>query len=634
MNLFVNLSLDFVDAFIGLAPKVLRFTDVDSTMELSHSAMRHRLKVRGPNPENFQRGGLFMAQVYTGNSQMTTTMATSKSRAKQFQEQDEHISKDHDPEANIEASDPESGSESSDNENDGTEHYVSVGKSKLRDKEGVSLGPQYRGARVTRQALDQESDDEDDDDAAAEGSSDDDEFDDPVTANLELDTAKASDSEISSDNALAESDDERFQNFAFRGSSKPKTPAGEPKSRATAADFMSSDDDAGGSGAEADEDEDEDDMSGAELDESGEDDDMDDGLDALVNGGADSDDVSEENGDEDDDEDDDEDEDEDDESENDDNDSKKKKKQAAKPALATLSNRADVDKGVAIQQQRKLYDGLLNLRIRLQKALIAANTFATIEDSPEPESEPYEAAEEAAIKLLNTISSLKDNFGSSSRAGDKRKRELDVSLASEEIWNQIQEEEERSVKFREDRLEKWARKVQTANVTTAKGLGSRNKTLISALQEQLTNPENRLAKRSRVPRSCAPAQAAKGLTEDEDIYDDADFYQVLLKELVDQRTVESASAQSAVATVMMTVAKEAKMRKNVDRKASKGRKMRFTVHEKLQNFMAPEDRRAWEQSAIDRLFGTLFGRKMELNENESDDDMVDAEEAGLRLFRN
>ncbi|KAK7424764.1 rRNA-processing protein bfr2 [Neonectria punicea] len=559
-------------------------------------------------------------------------MAASKSRAKQFQE-DEHISKDYDPEANLEASDPESGSESSDNENAGTEHYVSVGKSKLREKEGVSLGPQYRGARVSRKALDQESDDDEgDEDDAEEGSSDDDEFDDPETADLEFDTAKASDSEISSDNALGESDDERFQDFTFRGSSKPKKPVGKSKSRATAGDFMSSDDGGEGGGVEVDEAEEED-MSDVELDDSDEDDDMDDGLDALVNGGGDSDDESEESGDGDEGDEDDDEEEDDDESESDDDDSKKKK-QAAKPVLAALSNRADVDKGVAIQQQRKLYDGLLNLRIRLQKALIAANTFATIDDSPEPESEPYEAAEEAAIKLLNTINSLKDNFGSSSRAGDKRKRELDVSTASQEIWNQMQEEEQRSVKFREDRLEKWARKVQTANATTAKGLGSRNKTLISALQEQLTNPENRLAKRSRVPRSCAPAQAAKGVTEDEDIYDDADFYQVLLKELVDQRTVESASAQSAVATVMMTVAKDAKMRKNVDRKASKGRKMRFTVHEKLQNFMAPEDRRAWEQEAIDRLFGTLFGRKMELNEDESDDDMVDAEEAGLRLFRN
>ena len=67
--------------------------------------------------------------------------------------------------------------------------------------------------------------------------------------------------------------------------------------------------------------------------------------------------------------------------------------------------------------------------------------------------------------------------------------------------------------------------------------------------------------------------------------------------------------------------------------------MRFNVHEKLQNFMAPEDRRSWEEGAVDRLFGTLFGQRMELDEDgddqgESDQEMggVTADE-GLRLFR-
>ncbi|RSM06640.1 Protein BFR2 [Fusarium ambrosium] len=544
-------------------------------------------------------------------------MAKAKGRAKQFEDLDEHIAKDYDPEANVDVSEHGSDSEASDDENAGTEHYVSVGKSKLRQKEGVSLGPKYQGSRVSRAALEEESESGDEDE-------DDEEFDDPETADLERDEADANDSEISSDNALGESDEERFQDFTFRGSSKPKKPVSKSK-RATAADFMSSSDEGGEGGADVDEDEDE--MSGVELEESdSEEDDMDDGLDDLVNGAGDSDDESEE---------DDEDEEASDDEEESDDDDKEKKAKSAKPVMAAFSNRTDVNKGLAIREQRKIYDGLLNLRIRLQKALIAANTFASIEDSPEPESEPYEAAEEAAIKLLNTISSLKDNFGSS-RAGGKRKRELDASMTTQEIWEQMQAEEERAVKVREAGLDKWSRKVQSVDVTRGDALKSRKETLVTALQEQLLNPDNRLAKRSRVPRSCAPAQAAKGVTQDDGIYDDADFYQVLLKELVDQRTVDGSSASAgAVPTVMLTAAKEVKTRKNVDRKASKGRKMRFTVHEKLQNFMAPEDRRAWEQEAIDRFFGTLFGRKMELNEDESDDDdmEVDAEEAGLRLFR-
>ncbi|GKT98039.1 hypothetical protein FLAG1_00816 [Fusarium langsethiae] len=539
-------------------------------------------------------------------------MVKAKGRAKDFQDPDEPITKDYDPEANVDASEHGSGSEDSEDENAGTEHYFSVGKSKLRKQEGLSLGPQYRGSRVSRDALEEESASEEDD----EEELGDEEFDDPETADLERDEAEANDSEISSDNALGESDEERFKDYTFRASSKPNKSLSK---RATAADYMSS---SGDEGAE---------LGGSES----EDEEMDDGLDALVDGEEDSDDESDENDDGEGSGEDGEDDDEDD-SESDGEDSKAKA-QNAKPMMAALSTRPDVDKGLAIRQQRKAYDGLLNMRIRLQKALIAANTFEALDSNPEPESEPYEAAEEAAIKLLNTISSLKDNFGPS-HAGEKRKRELDVSMTTSEIWEHMRAEEERAIKSREDRLEKWSRKVQSVNVTAPKGLEGRNKTLISALKDQLIDPDNRLAKRSRIPRSCAPAQAAKGVSEDSDIYDDADFYQILLKELVDQRTVEGSSgagAGDAVPTVVLTAAKDVKNRKNVDRKASKGRKMRFTVHEKLQNFMAPEDRRAWEQSAIDRFFGTLFGRKMQLNEDESDDDMdVDFEEAGLRLFRN
>lgn len=538
---------------------------------------------------------------------------------------------DYDPEGDAHPSG--SDSEDSDNERAGTEHYVSMGKSKIRQKEGASLGPQYRGARVTREAL--EDDDEDEEDESDEDA----EYDDPENANLEADTADASDSEIDSDDALAESDAERLEGFAFRGSSKPAK-QGRAK-RAKAADYMSSSDEGegsrGGVDVEDDEDEDEeedDEMSGVELGESDEDDDVDDGLDDLVDGGADSDSDSEMEGQDDDEAS------QDDAEESDSGDDEQtgtKKGQDARPMMAALSNRADIDKGTAIQQQRKIYDGLLNLRIRLQKALVAANTFPALESDAEPTAEPYEAAEEAAVKLLNTISMLKDNVGTS-RAGEKRKRDLDVSMSSEDMWRQLQEQDQSAAKTREDTLEKWSRKVQTVNLSAAKGLGARNKTLIDVLQEQLTTSGDRLAKRTRVPRSCAPAQAAKKVAEDEDIYDDADFYQLLLKDLVDQRTVETTSAQTgAVPSVMLTAAKEAKVRKNVDRKASKGRKMRFTVHEKIQNFMAPEDRRSWEQAAVDRFFGALFGRKLELDERESEDedeDTLRAEEDGLRLFRN
>ncbi|KJK83876.1 hypothetical protein H634G_00239 [Metarhizium anisopliae BRIP 53293] len=546
-------------------------------------------------------------------------MAKVKGRAEQFQDPDEAIVKDHDPEANG------SSSEDSEDENLGTEHYVRVGKSKLRQKESVALGPEYRGSRVSRSALDNETEDDEDAEESEDNDDDDeDDYDDPDVADLEADEAESNDSEIDSDNALGESDAERFKDYSFRGSAKPAKPKGRAK-RATAADFMSGDD---------------------ENSESDRDEEMDDGLDALVNGGDDSEEVDDEDEEdseeEEEDDDDDDEEDDDDDGDGDDDETEEEetsgKKIAARPHLSALSNRADIDKGVAIQKQRKIYDGLLNLRIRLQKALVAANSFPTVEAGTDAESEPYEAAEEAAIKLLNTISSLRESIKAPTKTGEKRKRDFVASMSNDDIWEQLQDEDKDATGFRQERLEKWSKKVQSVNMARPSGISEKSKTLISALQEQLIVPNNRLVKRTRVPRSCAPAQLAKKVATDEYVYDDADFYQLLLKELVDQRTVEGvADYATAVPTVMVTATKEAKVRKQVDRKASKGRKMRFTVHEKLQNFMAPEDRRSWEQEAIDRFFGTLFGRKLELNEDESDHEEmegVDIEEEGLKLFRN
>ncbi|KYK55195.1 protein BFR2 [Drechmeria coniospora] len=571
-------------------------------------------------------------------------MTKAKSRAKQFQDPDEQIANDYDPEDNAPDSPHGSDGDDSQDEKAGTEHYVSVGKSKLRKKEDASLGPAYRGAHVSRSKLYENSDDNDDDDNEGSESDEGVEYDDPETANLAVDTAEASDSEIDSDNALAESDAERLRGFTFRGSSKPAKAKGKSGNRATAADFMSSSDESDNAGGvNVDDDE----LDGALTDDS----DDETGTDEGSSKGANSDNAedSEEEEEDDDDEDeygddgesgDEEGEDEhvddsDDESDGDDESPTSKNSQDAKPHLAAFSKQADVAKGKAIHQQRKAYDGLLNLRIRLQKALVAANTFPTLEMLPDADSEPYEAAEEAAIKLLNTISSLRENFGATSK---KRKRPLEMSMDSEAIWEQMQEEGLAAVEFREDRLEKWSRKVQSVNVTAPARLGQGRRTMVEVLQGQLANPE-RLLQRTRVPRSCAPAQAAKKATEDEAIYDDADFYQLLLKELVDQRTVDAGSSQaSAVPTVMLTAVKEVKVRKQVDRKASKGRKMRFTVHEKLQNLMAPENRASWEEQAVDRFFGTLFGRKMALDEEESSEDEamegLDAEEEGLRLFRN
>ena len=56
--------------------------------------------------------------------------------------------------------------------------------------------------------------------------------------------------------------------------------------------------------------------------------------------------------------------------------------------------------------------------------------------------------------------------------------------------------------------------------------------------------------------------------------------------------------------------KQRKKRK-VDTRASKGRKIRYHVHEKIQNFMAPQPKGTWHEEMLEELFAGLLGQRNE-----------------------
>lgn len=209
----------------------------------------------------------------------------------------------------------------------------------------------------------------------------------------------------------------------------------------------------------------------------------------------------------------------------------------------------------------------------------------------------------------------------------------------------MQTQEETSIPNRRANLTKWSQKTNPTAVLPRTNKFSQTPThqpLTSVLDQHLsgTNLE-KLIYKTKTPRSCAPTQAAARITEDPTIYDDADFYTLLLRELVDQRMADSTQPGGTVPNGIAPLPDRRdvfKVKKQVDTKASKGRKMRYTVHEKLQNFMAPDDRGTWGERQRNELFGSLLGRKVRLGEVdgvESEEDGgedMEGVEAGLRLF--
>ncbi|KAJ4346229.1 rRNA-processing protein bfr2 [Ascochyta clinopodiicola] len=460
-------------------------------------------------------------------------------------------------------------SDEDDDANAGREHYVDVGKSKLRKKEVVPLGKQYAGKGVSRQDLENS----DSDDPFAKG------FDD-----VDSEEDSENESEEGSEGASEEADFSEGLNALIDGQG----------------DSEEEEDD-----EEDDEDDDEDVDMDAAVDS--EEEDGDDSGDDATSGAA-----------------------------------VRDLMKDAKSLTSTLAAGAqsDLAKGQAVKTQRKTFDTLLNTRIRLQKALISTNSMLAEphKEATAPDAS-VSAAEAAALTLLNNLTDLRISL-EESRTGEKRKRTtFDADTSSADIWASIRGTDKSALPHRKAVLERWSNKTKATTVTNNKARlnASAQQTLTEVLDSQLTSAH--LVTRTQTPRSCAPLQSAhKGAQPDAAIYDDADFYGLLLKELLEQRSadVNANGTSEFVVQAPWQVAREAKTKKVVDTKASKGRRLRYTVQEKLQNFMAPEERGEWGERQRDELFGSLFGKRLRLGEEDVESEAESegaAEEAGLMLFR-
>ncbi|KAJ5112737.1 Protein bfr2 [Penicillium argentinense] len=528
-----------------------------------------------------------------------------RSLADQLADLEDPTPKDFDPEdiERDDASSDEEGGKPSES-NAGREHYQAVGKGKLRKQDPVSLGKQYAGSRVSRDDLDADSDDdpfatrsdnEDDDEEVS------DDLEEDEDENAGLSDAEESESEL--EGSVSGEDDELSE--------------GEEDSE----DESNSDDD------------DDDDETPAPRSKKIQKEEKS----ARSSKGASSDDREE---------------------------LRRLMATDQKTIAATISEaaKADAAKGKAVKQQRATFDALLNTRIKLQKGLGAINEISglahneenAVEQSSDEDAEAIKSAESAALALWSTLEELRTALAEAQSKDQTKKRKrspVTSSTSSASLWDRMTDLESESLSHRRSVLDKWSSKVRGNSSSAA---NSRGKLLGSASGQQsitavldahvATEIGDRATKRARQDSSDGVAAAGP-------IYDDTIFYQSLLRELVEQRMSSSEAMSgggldslhqlpSRLPIHPVTGMRNDKVKRDVDTRASKGRKMKFNVHEKLQNFMAPEDRGSWTVRARDEFFASLLGRTASgllgegdgsASENESDDDR---EEGGLRLFRN
>ncbi|OLL25423.1 Protein bfr2 [Neolecta irregularis DAH-3] len=281
----------------------------------------------------------------------------------------------------------------------------------------------------------------------------------------------------------------------------------------------------------------------------------------------------------------------------------------------------DCEKGKQIKSQMAFYNSLLDVRIKLQKALVASDNFVQMGRELSDASH-ITAVETSTVSLINSIFDIRDRHLSNAleeqglKPSLKRLRANSHDVTSKEIWEAIEHSSQEHASWKEHTLSKWSRKVVANAPPSINKFKSLNQDSLSQIRENLTD-NDRLIQRTRVKRTKIDSMEKHIST-----FDDTDFYQSLLKDLIDRKMLDSSDINANLIKKEKNVA--------VDTKASKGRKLRYHVHEKLLNFMAPTPSGLWHDGQTDELFSSLFGKKVEVEKIEIE--KMKPEMACLRLF--
>lgn len=320
----------------------------------------------------------------------------------------------------------------------------------------------------------------------------------------------------------------------------------------------------------------------------------------------------------------------------------------------------DAKKGQAVKRQYQTFDRLLDARMKLQKGLTASDELAVkqpIVSFTSDADEALQTAQYAALQLFNTIGSFRNSIAdaaTSEPSSRKRKRfsHVDNMGDIDSIWKSLEELEAESLPSRQTTIDRWSAKAklsdpgQSAASTKSKFLESatHDNRLTAVLETFVINEQEKFFRSED-----AEHQEDKEFDLDQRVpfYDDSVFYQSLLRDLITARSAASANDISiSMLPPKLHASGNRQNKKAIDTKASKGRKIRYTVHDKLQNFMASEgdtgrDTAMWTERGKNEFFGSLFGQDRVLREDDEDKDMVDedninedgAEVEALRLFR-
>ena len=309
----------------------------------------------------------------------------------------------------------------------------------------------------------------------------------------------------------------------------------------------------------------------------------------------------------------------------------------------------DAKKGQDVRKQIKNWEKTLRLRISFQKILTTVSRLPPpvllseyFEETPNAHDDIDAAAaelEDIATQMLELRLYLwKQNFSSMSADLSKHVRvDASASKALENLEHVLEP-------HINTLLTRWSNKISSAPHSRNSSSSSRlqlramNQNVVDQIRQALAGDGmDRLVQRTQVWRAddmdrlgVIATASQESRPTDTEVFDDSDFYAQLLRDLIDNAGIMETGASNAASDALMS----RKRKRNVDVRASKGRRLRYEVMEKVQNFMPPIPRVTWDDAQTERLFSQLASTttaSSDTKEPESDEPTW-SENDGFRLL--
>jgi protein AATF/BFR2 len=208
-------------------------------------------------------------------------------------------------------------------------------------------------------------------------------------------------------------------------------------------------------------------------------------------------------------------------------------------------------------------------------------------------------------------------------------------MASDELWTKLERNFDATMPFVEQTIDRWNSQTQVLGNLKKNAKSHFNQTIVAQVNSMLsqTDQHKRIIDKTQLKREVyrvlghGPEDFHQ--ERDSNIYNDQDFYQVLLGDFLQQNEDDGSEEENLdpeqqererhylgnadLGLTRKAMARKAAIKvqpkKDVDRKASKNRKIKYVVHDKILNFM-PARENLQKMEGKTAIVGNLFGRRL------------------------